>query len=319
MSQESVSPRTMDFDDDQLALKIDSSSGRTRSNGSGFGGFLGYSRSQSRADEYDSSDEDNDSLDGNGLPFPKPIQRQAFLQPEEFVVDKFLVSQHRYQRLEDLHSQLSNWSRVLQQELVELINRDYVDFVGLGKSVSGGANNVENMKMGLISFQREIEGISNRLQKLVSEIDEAWQKKREIRKQENLARQLLTYNQRLGELEILLFIDSQAGGLGAVDLETDEDFTSLTSLPRLRRVTQVYLYLKHISTRVPADHPFVVAQKARIDKVLATILNDLGNAVRECRTADDKKAELIDVLALYRVLGEGGEATKALAKTRRHA
>lgn len=108
---------------------------------------ISYSDGESRDSDYDA----------NGLPFVKPIKRSAFSAPEVFDPDAFLMAQHRYQRLEDLHSQLESWSGVLQKELIELINRDYADFVGLGKSVSGGTAKVDDMKLAVIGFRREVE------------------------------------------------------------------------------------------------------------------------------------------------------------------
>jgi hypothetical protein len=102
-------------------------------------------------------DDGESDYDANGLPYPKPIQRSSFSAAVNFDPDAFLVSQHRYQRLEDLHAQLTNWSSLLQKELVELINRDYADFVGLGKSVSGGSRKVGDMKLVVIGFRREVE------------------------------------------------------------------------------------------------------------------------------------------------------------------
>jgi hypothetical protein len=64
---------------------------------------------------------------------------------------------NRHQTLEDLRSELRTRSRELEKELVELVNRDYADFVGLGGALSGGDSKVVDLKMGLLGFRREIE------------------------------------------------------------------------------------------------------------------------------------------------------------------
>jgi len=39
---------------------------------------------------------------------------------------------------------------------VELVNRDYADFVGLGGSLRGGGGRVVDLRMGLLGFRREV-------------------------------------------------------------------------------------------------------------------------------------------------------------------
>lgn len=98
---------------------------------------------------------DDDGISGFTLPSARKIEREAF-SVEDFNVDKFLSEYHRYQTLEDMQQQLQKWSKSLEQELVDLINEDYNQFVGLGTSLSEGQPKVEDVKMELMSFQQEI-------------------------------------------------------------------------------------------------------------------------------------------------------------------
>ncbi|KAK9247593.1 oligomeric golgi complex component, COG2-domain-containing protein [Lipomyces tetrasporus] len=232
-------------------------------------------------------DSDEADFDANGLPYPKPIQRSSFSAPVDFDPDSFLVSQHRYQRLEDLHRQLTNWSSVLQKELVELINRDYADFVGLGKSVSGGSAKVDDMKLVVIGFRREIEGISSRLQSVIEEMDDLLQKKRTLREKENLGRSLISYALGLQALEIGLHIDSSS----ATDSTELED-TYPTPASRLKSLTAQYHSVRHRLKNLPKDHPFVVGQDSRIDKIRKELIEEL-----KCQQDREARIELLSCLA----------------------
>lgn len=60
------------------------------------------------------------------------------------------------------------------------MNRDYAAFIGLGSSVKGGEQRVEDLKMGLLGFRREVEGVVGMLVKAREEVE------RELRKKEGL-------------------------------------------------------------------------------------------------------------------------------------
>ncbi|KAK9494601.1 oligomeric golgi complex component, COG2-domain-containing protein [Lipomyces doorenjongii] len=237
-------------------------------------------------------DDGESDYDANGLPYPKPIQRSSFSTPVNFDPDAFLVSQHRYQRLEDLHAQLTNWSSLLQKELVELINRDYADFVGLGKSVSGGSGKVGDMKLVVIGFRREVEGISSRLNGVIQEMDELLQKKRAIREQENLGRSLISYAQGLQELEIALHIGTSPVTNSA---EIEDTYPSLVS--KLKSLTAHYHSVRRILNKLPKDHPYVVAQDSRLGKIRTELIGQLTS-----QQDRDTKIELLSCLS--RIMNE---------------
>ena len=116
-----------------------------------------YSYSYSYPDPDSDSDDDNPST----LPFPTPLSRSAFSNLEApFSPTEFLASlRNRHQTLEDLRAELRARSKDLERELVELVNRDYADFVGLGASLRGGDGRVVDLRMGLLGFRGEVAGV----------------------------------------------------------------------------------------------------------------------------------------------------------------
>lgn len=102
-------------------------------------------------DRYFASENDNEYA----LPSVRKIERAAF-SVDGFNVDEFLLEYHHYQTLEDMQEQLKSWSKTLEHELVDLINEDYSQFVGLGTSLSEGHPKIEDVKMELMSFQQEV-------------------------------------------------------------------------------------------------------------------------------------------------------------------
>ncbi|KAK9455372.1 oligomeric golgi complex component, COG2-domain-containing protein [Dipodascopsis uninucleata] len=233
-------------------------------------GILGHNSSRQNNIDFSLYDDDLDAdeVDENGLPFPKPIQRESFAKPEIFDPDDFLLSQHRFQRLEDLHSQLSQWSSVLQKELVDLINRDYADFVGLSKSVPGGSNKVEDMKLAVIRFRREVESIASRLTSTIDGIDELLLKKKRIAEKENIGRRLLLYSHRIRDLELQLDSIKSLEQRGANREELSTDF--------FEHLVSQYLYLKYLRKKLPKDHPFLKVQDSRLDSIRSNIVDSIN-------------------------------------------
>lgn len=119
-------------------------------------------------DSIDTADDASQSsfsvFDANGLPTARKIQRGSFSLANGtsdtgeavFDVDKFLTDHHQFQTLEDIQAQLQTWSTVLEKELVDLINQDYGKFVGLGASLNSGHPRVQDIKVEVLSFQKEL-------------------------------------------------------------------------------------------------------------------------------------------------------------------
>ncbi|KAK7207042.1 oligomeric golgi complex component, COG2-domain-containing protein [Myxozyma melibiosi] len=223
---------------------------------------------------YSDSDSHDSDYDANGLPFPKPIQRAAFSAPGAFDPDTFLLAQHRYQRLEDLHSQLEDWSKVLKKELVELINRDYADFVGLGKSVSGGTVKVDDIKLAVIGFRREVEGMIIRLDSVIQEIEDLLSQKAEVRQKQNLGRTLLFFAHRLQELELALHVHDSPS-------PTQDEIEYSSPIDRLRSLCMQFAYIKKLITKLPRDHPFVSAQQSRVSTLRDSLLSEIRKGLKE--------------------------------------
>lgn len=135
---------------------------------------------------YFGSDSDSDSIDPESLPFPAPLSPSAFSAELDttFSPTTFLATlHHRHHTLEDLRAELRARSKDLDKELVDLVNRDYVDFVGLGSSLSGGDRTAEDLKMGLWGFRRDVEGVVMRIAEVAEDVGRQLMLRKQIRKE----------------------------------------------------------------------------------------------------------------------------------------
>ncbi|KAL9577924.1 MAG: hypothetical protein Q9212_006054 [Teloschistes hypoglaucus] len=270
--------------------------------------------------DSDSSDSGEDSL-----PYPKPLSRGAFLTPDFDPATYLSTLRNRHQTLEDLRAELRDRSQHISKELLDLVNEDYQDFLSLGSSLQGGDEKVEEVRLGLLGFKRDVEGLKAKVDERRREVQHLVAEKKEIRRQMQLGRTLLEMDQRLQDLERNLMITS--GGLHPVDQagvedielgdsgdEGDEGEGGSAAVSRLRQHAQRYLLIQRMIKHVGPQHPFVVNQELRMERLRNTILLDLGNALRQSVAGDHE--EVTKILEMYRDLNEPQEVLKILKERR---
>ncbi|KAE8364133.1 oligomeric golgi complex component, COG2-domain-containing protein [Aspergillus caelatus] len=288
---------------------------------------------------FGDSDESTSDLDDDtsGLPFPEPLSRSSFLAPD-FDPAKYLSSlTNRHQSLEDLRQELRDLDQLLSRELLDLVNENYQDFLSLGIALQGGEEKVEQVRVGLLTFQRDVQSIRDKVDARCREVEQLVEEKKRLRKNANVGRALLDYADRVDELERKLMIGDTTPvrqGDAAKDLDTDSDLldsesgesedeaipdgasaTPLVSLKRLEHHIQKYVYLTRLSSRIGDDHPFLVSQQPRLSKIRSAVLLDLKTALEQAKIAGEKRdTKTLAVLRLYKLMGEDTSAVSALKK-----
>ncbi|KAK7902242.1 hypothetical protein LTR67_001886 [Exophiala xenobiotica] len=252
---------------------------------------------------FGGSDSGSDVDDDAPLPFPKPLDRSAFLAPD-FDATEFLSSlSNRFQTLEDLQTELRELSQTLNKELVDLVNDNYQDFLTLGSTLSGGEERIEDIRLGLLGFQREVNAIRGTVATRRNEVAELLKRKKALRQETGIARSLLEIADRLDQLEVKFNI-SKGRAPGSTDdaepkagtVQWGEDWVENTNYdsddeyesdedsgvpPRLRRRTEEFLMLKQLMSRHSAHHPFILAQDSRIRNIQEILLADIEAAIKQ--------------------------------------
>ena len=269
---------------------------------------------------------DSDSDSSTDLPYPKPLTRASFLTPT-FSPTAFLSSLHnRHQTLEDLRAELRTRSQELNKELLDLVNENYQDFLSLGSSLQGGEEKVEEVRVGLLGFRRDVEGLKRKVEGRRSKVEELVEQRKRIRKEVQLGRGLLEVEEKVEELEARLLVasssertkkDEDDAGISDSDEESEEDINGVPT-SRLKRHAQRFLYIQQLVERIGPEHPFLIKQKERILRLRQTVLLDLSNALKQMPSSSDgDKGRLMRILGIYRDLGESGEALKVLRERKR--
>ncbi|KAL3434952.1 oligomeric golgi complex component, COG2-domain-containing protein [Aspergillus tetrazonus] len=281
---------------------------------------------------FGDSDESASDDDTSSLPFPEPLSRSSFLAPD-FDPATYLSSlTNRHQSLEDLRQELRNLDQLLSRELLDLVNENYQDFLSLGSALEGGEEKVEQVRVGLLAFQRDVQSIRDKVEARQREVAELLNEKKRLRANANIGCALLEFADRIEELEKRLMIGEQTPQEKPAELsDTDSDFLEsededetededrgdnappLVSLKRLERHLQKYVYLTRLSSRVGDEHPFLLAQQQRMSKIRSALLLDLRKALEQTKQAREKRdTKTLAVLRLYKLMGEDTSTVSAL-------
>jgi hypothetical protein len=269
------------------------------------------------------SDDDEDNL-----PYPKALPRSDFLS-KDFDAPTYLSTlADRHQTLEDLRTDLRERSHALSQELLDLVNTNYEQFLSLGSDLKGGEEKVEGVRVGLLGFKRGVEDVRAKVRERKDEVETLLLEKKGVGKDIAFGRKLIELDARLEDLEDRLMVSSLGRGANGVeedtwndseDEEDDEDELTAdgviggTSTRKLRQLVLDYQHIDYLRQSIGTEHPFVIAQDSRITRVRNTIMLDLNAATKQAAAmGEDGKTPLVKMLNIYREFGAGAEAGKLL-------
>ncbi|EAT77194.2 oligomeric Golgi complex subunit 2 [Parastagonospora nodorum] len=276
----------------------------------------------------DSRSNSDDDEDLDTLPYPAPLQRNDFLAPDFSPSTYLSTLSNRHQTLEDLRSELRSRSQLLSKELLDLVNSNYQDFLNLGNSLHGGEEKVEEVRVGLLGFRKEVDGLKRAVDEREQEVGALLGERRDVRVKIELGRRLIDYDARLRELEQDLDISSGANHVNnnreddVSDSEDDEDedededdeddASYGVSLTKLRRNVMQYRLMQELEKSLD-NHPFVEAQTTRMAKVRSTLLLDLSTATQQAKNAGKAgQGRVMSIMKMYANMEQAAEAVEVL-------
>jgi hypothetical protein len=201
----------------------------------------------------------------------------------------------------------------------------------LGSSLKGGEEKIEEVRLGLLSFRREVDGLKDGVTQRRAEVEQLYKERIKVAREIRRGRALVEVNTRLEELEGALRVGTNGnrnaptdGDLAESDFtesddsEDEDDISTTISTTRLQRQVQQYATLTRLISKVGAAHPFLVKQQDRVARIRQTILLDMKNALVESRKggAGNGKSTL-RVMALYSALDEPQEGIIAAKDQKR--
>ena len=272
---------------------------------------------------------DNEAADDDApLPFPSALPRSDFLAPSFDPAAYLSALPHRHQTLEDLRSDLRDRSAAISAELLELVNGNYTAFLSLGDELRGGDERVEDVRVSLLGFRRQVDDVKGKVARRKDETTALGDELRSVRGKIEMGRVMLEVSDRLGSLEERLALGSlpskdgdrrweEASSDEEDEEEHEDNANGLIGSPPAQ-LSESARQCRHITTvmsRLDQNHPFVIKQEERLTRCRNTLLLDLGNALKEAKAAGAKGQDrVLKYLAIYRTIDAQDEAIKVLRK-----
>lgn len=196
---------------------------------------------------------------------------------------------------------------------MDLVNDNYTSFLSLGQKLSGGEERIEQVRVNLLGFHRDVTGLRDLVNARSTEVRALLEQKATLRNELQLGRSLLEVDERLTDLEERMNLDSTNTHLAVLqsasgeedDAEAvsgfkgwsedwshiddpsfsddddgdDNDFTQ--HLPRgLRRNVNEFQIVQQMSRSCGYQHPFILAQADRMTVIGTTLRKGLDAAIR---------------------------------------
>nr|CAG4640736.1 EOG090X03KZ [Eulimnadia texana] len=193
--------------------------------------------------------------------------------------------------LEVLRDDLGVYLKVLRSAMIELINRDYADFVNLSSNLVGLDKKIENLQDPLLTIRDEVMNVKNTLDDSYNQLSVALGQRREVREKKNVLESLMKMPNSLEHIEKLL------QGLASSSETTGEDALRGNVM---ERAANEYNHLQHYITKA-GDSPLVQQLQKRIEEAERQLMMRLEDSLLRSMDLKDELT-LKNTLRTYALL-----------------
>jgi hypothetical protein len=258
------------------------------------GGSSGGGRALKHRNNVGIHDDDiissNSSSSNNASVYEPLCFNSDVLQSESFSVEAFLSDCRRRVPLDAVLRDLQQYARSLDATLVELINKDYKDFVALSANLVGIAGARDELGEPLRVLWRELQTVRAGVHDAADTLERKLTERRELARKQRTLELLAALLAALARIEALLRVESATSFGGAIDvshLRLSVDAPATAAL--LERLTLEFAQLAFY-TAAAAGLPLVRQLERRIDFAQRTMRTALEQLLRDALTADRASA-----------------------------
>jgi hypothetical protein len=128
-----------------------------------------------------------------------------------FSADEFLLSRIHIP-LDELRAELREYLGALREELVQLINDDYEEFISLGTGLRGEGERLRHLEIPLRQLSKRVEGIREVLEEVQTRVQDKLDERAALREEKALLELLGRLFEALGRAESLLDTEDEDRG-----------------------------------------------------------------------------------------------------------
>ncbi|XP_071080140.1 conserved oligomeric Golgi complex subunit 2-like isoform X1 [Haliotis cracherodii] len=153
---------------------------------------------------------------GKGFTLPSGPSSLCFDKEEfmktEFHVDQFVIECRRHVQLETLRDDLNIYLKILKSAMIELINKDYADFVNLSTNLVGMDKAINNLTVPLGQLKEEVLSVRSAMDEAIAAVENKLRKQQEVQKKKACLQRLMNITQSVEKIERLLGIQGSESG-----------------------------------------------------------------------------------------------------------
>ncbi|XP_043367280.1 conserved oligomeric Golgi complex subunit 2 isoform X3 [Dermochelys coriacea] len=135
------------------------------------------------------------------------FDKDEFMKPD-FDVDHFVSDCRKRVQLEELRDDLELYYKLLKTSMVELINKDYADFVNLSTNLVGMDKALNQLSVPLGQLREEVMSLKSCVSEGIRAIDERMSKQEDIRRKKMCVLRLIQVIQSVEKIEKILHSQS---------------------------------------------------------------------------------------------------------------
>ena len=143
------------------------------------------------------------------------------------------------------------------------------------------------------------------------EMEQALTEKEGVMRESLVGRGLLEVHERLGELEEGMGIAEGLDDDDEDELVDVEGSAEMAGLRRLNGFAGQYVLVMRMVDRFGPEHPFLVAQRPRMEELEKVLLLDLAAALRNGKK-EGQTDVVLGLLRIYRMLGAEADGVRVL-------
>lgn len=212
---------------------------------------------------------------------PKPHVKLCFdieeFAKKSFDVDQFVIECRRKVPLESLREDLQKYLDILQDSMIEIINKDYADFVRLSTNLVSLDKSINGLKEPLTDIREKLKESQSELEVKVSGIESKLSKENDIKEKKNLVQRLMNILNSVENIEKLLGLEEN--GVNPENELVMNDY-------KLERVASIFNKLQ-FDVNHCRNCALVQNLRPRISAITSALQSNLETALHQSLMSDD--------------------------------
>ncbi|KAL7889704.1 hypothetical protein AOLI_G00019620 [Acnodon oligacanthus] len=131
------------------------------------------------------------------------FNKEEFMK-DDFDVDRFVADCRKHVQLEQMREDLEQYYRLLKTAMVELINKDYADFVNLSTNLVGMDKALNQLSLPLGQLREEVLSLRSAVSEVIQAIDTQLSKQDDIQKKKICVLRLIQVVRSVEKIEKIL-------------------------------------------------------------------------------------------------------------------